>query len=193
MKPWGYQAVLKDKGIVPSIGDIRQRIISIKNPRDRFFITVTYLTAGRVQEVLSLKPENITRAIRNDREVLLFDYMKNEKNKKRPTKSIPIPLEREPELCDVVLTYIEALEARSDGEIGVKNTGLFGFKTARHGWYIMKQYGVNPHWLRHIRLTHLVTVYDFSDQLLVRWAGWTDSKPAKHYIELKWFDFLDKM
>ena len=182
-KPWVYQKKLQVRGDVPTIGDIRQWVTAIKNKRDRFLIALTYLTAGRIREVIGIRPNDITRVRKNGRDVI-FIHMMNEKSKRRTFKDIAIPIDGEP-LTGIILGYIDSREASS--------MGLLGFKTRYRGWQIFHKYGCNPHWMRHIRLTHLVTVYDFNDQLLIRYAGWASSKEAKHYMELRWHDFLDRM
>lgn len=181
-KPWSKQKLLQKVGEIPTIEEIRSRILSISDQRDRVFIALTYLTAGRVAEVIPIEKLHISKAYKKNREIIII-RMKNLKNKKRKWKNIPIPFDREGRILVDVLGYIESKEGR-----------VFGFNHRSRGWQIVKKWmGFNPHWLRHLRLTHLVTVYDFNDQELVRFAGWTDSTPAKHYTELRVGDLLEKL
>lgn len=53
--------------------------------------------------------------------------------------------------------------------------------------------GVNPHYLRHCRLTHLVQTYGFNELQLMRFAGWTNTKPAIVYVHLNWMDLAKVM
>jgi len=69
---------------------------------------------------------------------------------------------------------------------------LFNFGKTRAYQIIRQATGWNNHWLRHLRATHLVLYHDFNEQLLIKFMGWTNSLPAKHYMELKWTDILDK-
>ncbi len=183
-KAWAYQKALQRDGTVPTIEQIRTKILSIKKERDRFFIAALYLTAGRVSEVIGMQRDHFSMAYRKGRSILII-RLKNQKSRRRQWKDIPIPLDKEHHLANVLIGYVENKEPSS--------LGLLGFKSRERGWQICRKHGFNPHWLRHVRLTHLVTVYDFNDQLLVRYAGWSSSKEARHYMELRWHDFLDRM
>ena len=62
-------------------------------------------------------------------------------------------------------------------------TPLFDF-TTRKAEYIMERTQYNPHFLRDIRLTHMVTIYNFNAFQLAKFAGWKDIKPAERYVRL---------
>lgn len=102
--------------------------------------------------------------------------IENRKNKKRHTKLLPIPIEKEKVIADYVLNYIEKL-----GEDEV----LFKFCRRRAAQIINETTGFNLHFIRHIRATHLITDYDFNEQMLVKFMGWVDARSAKAYIELR--------
>ena len=109
--------------------------------------------------------------------------MPNRKHKTRHFKDIPIPLDREEVLLELLNQYLKTL----------KNTDvLFNFGRTYAYRLIRQAVGWNNHWIRHLRLTHLVLNHDFNEQLLVRFAGWTNSLPAKQYMEIRWTDILDK-
>jgi hypothetical protein len=63
----------------------------------------------------------------------------------------------------------------------------------RRGQQIISKSGWHPHFLRKLRLTHLAKYYNFSDQKLKMFAGWSDSRPSKHYIKLSWEDLARSM
>lgn len=179
---WEGQKKLQKVGVVPTIDAVRNNIMKIPHQRDRVFVALMYLTAGRVSEVISIEREYIQEGVRRKRDVLII-RMRNKKSRSRMWKDVIIPFDRETALVKDILVY-------KKGAGG----SLFGFKTRQRGWQIIKQrMKCNPHWIRHLRLTHLVTVYDFNDQLLMRWAGWVSPKEARHYMELRVGDFLDKM
>ena len=69
---------------------------------------------------------------------------------------------------------------------------IFPFGKIRAYQLIRGTVGWNNHWIRHIRLTHLVVYHDFNEQLLLRFAGWTTTLPAQNYMEIRWVDFLEK-
>ena len=156
----------------------------ISNLQDRALLVFAYLTAGRSGEIAgTVKKVGCQYMDSGGRSILLIT-MPNLKNRVRKQKQLPIPLDKEGELVAMLQEYLDLL---SDENI------LFPFcsRTAREK---MKSIvGFDIRYMRHVRATHLVTMYDFNEQLLVRFMGWTDSRPAKYYMELRWVDFLSKM
>lgn len=195
MKEWSRQELLQRSG-VPNINELILLVRSIPNIRTKALYIITYLTAGRICEVVrykrmkkqglvqwdSIKKKDIFLTEKSGREIILIN-LRNEKNPKRYSKEIPIPLDRQENiyLWNDLLDYLNTLELEQE-------LFPFGYQMA---YKLLKPY-CNPHWIRHIRLTHLTTMYDFSELLLQRYAGWTDTRPSKDYVELKWQDFLDK-
>jgi integrase len=181
---WKHQeGQLKKLKNLPTPKDIIVLAGGIQNLRDRALFIILYLTAGRISEIAnSLQIKDIDEVERNGRKVLLI-RLRNEKNKERQFKDIPIPFDKENELIQMLYEYLDNM----DYENYVFNKSRF-----RAYQIIKEKTGFNPHFIRHMRLTHLTVYYDFNDQLLSRFAGWTDSRPAKHYMELKWTDILQK-
>lgn len=186
---WGHQSILKEKTI-PSVEDTIEIADAIDNPRDQALFVLAYLTAGRIREIIrkgtgeNFKPSIIKREISLDeikgKKILKID-MRNQKNRQRKRKTIPIPLDK-PEnkrFFEFLIPYLNSLEM---------NDELFPFSYS-NAYRILKQFW-NPHWFRHIRLTHLVTKYNFNEQQLKMYAGWTDGRPAKDYIEMRWQDLV---
>jgi len=52
---------------------------------------------------------------------------------------------------------------------------------------------VYPHFLRGCRLTHLVVRYNFNEQRLIKFAGWSDGRPARYYMSFSVLDMMDAM
>lgn len=100
----------------------------------------------------------------------------NRKNKYRTTKRQPIPIDKEKVIVKYLNDYIETLD---------EDDVLFPFGRSNAIRIIAETTGWNIHFIRHVRATHLITLYDFNEQMLIRFMGWTDSRPAKHYMELK--------
>lgn len=170
---------------IPTIEDIKDMLLGIPEERVRALVSILYLTAGRLEEVMALKPSNIERIEQEDKVIILVKNMKNEKNKKRPFKDIPIILEKEGNIYQHIVDYIK------NNNIGLDNR-LFPFSSRRAEQLLAQHLNINPHFFRHIRLTHLASIYRFPDQALKTYAGWTTSIPAQYYIELKWQDLADK-
>ena len=108
--------------------------------------------------------------------------MQNRKNKTYTRKSIPIPIDKEKELVDMLFEYLNSLGSEQP---------LFPFKVWKAEKIIAK-IDMNPHFLRDIRLTHLVTMYDFNAFQLTKFAGWKDVSPAERYVRLGVTDLIDK-
>lgn len=187
-KAWKQQKKLKEKPI-PSFETIKDTIMGIKHKRNRALITMLYITAGRVGEIVSkgntigVHKKNIEIVQKDGRSIMLLT-VPNEKNNERKWKDLPIPLDEEIEYVRTIRNYIKKLSF---------NDALFRITTG-YAWQISrKELGYNCHWLRHIRLSHLVLYYDFNAFLLQMFAGWSDIRPAKKYMELRWSDMLDKM
>ncbi len=54
----------------------------------------------------------------------------------------------------------------------------------------MPAFKMHPHYLRHCRLTHLVTYYGFDLFKLTQYAGWTSPNVAMTYVNLDWRNLL---
>lgn len=199
---------------VPSILEIDTMLSNINygkidpvfyTKRARAMIALYYLTAGRLTEVTkrkyaykihSKKDEN-KRIIRKEVEKIepefkgiykkdiVFDTiddkpvmyvrLENRKNKRRTSKKQPIPLEMEFSIVKYIKEYLD---------IAKDNEPLFNITNKRATQIINDTIGFNAHFLRHIRATHLITLYDFNEQTLIEFMGWTDARPAVRYMEL---------
>jgi len=172
---------LKKESITPN--DILVVARRIKKPRDQALFIILYLTAGRISEVVkTLYRKDISEQEVECRRVILFRLV-NRKHKAKKFKDVPIPYDKERDLLDIVLLWLDDFNMESC---------LFPFSKTRGYQIIKKETGWNPHWIRHLRLTNLAIYNDFNDQLLVKFAGWTDSRPSKEYMEIKWKDILQK-
>lgn len=183
-KPWSKQKELQSKPI-PVPEELRQIISSISSPRNKALISLAYLTGGRISELVdSAITKRMCVLTEKDNRQLLLIRMPNRKNKNRNNKDIPIPIDGEPLLVKYILVYLGTLEL---------DEPLFQFQRSRAYQIIQKEIGMNCHFLRHLRATHLVVHKDFNEQLLLRFMGWSDSRPAKHYMEIRWKDILQKL
>lgn len=106
--------------------------------------------------------------------------MANRKNKQYGIKVVPIPISKEANLYKLLEEYLDTL---SFGD------ALFPFATTK-ARKILAKVNMNPHFLRDIRLTHMVTEYDFNAFQLVRFAGWKNISPAERYIRMSMKDLV---
>jgi len=201
MKQWDRQKILKLSTNISSYEDIINTAKKINDIRLRALYIFQYLTAGRISEITKnkikvevegkkrkvtieqgVKKKDIKFINVNGRDIMLIK-IPNRKNKKRLFKEIPIPIEKEKELIDLLNQYLQIIQ---DEEY------IFPFTKRWAQHLLSKELNINSHWIRHIRATHLVINHDFNEQLLIMFMGWTDSRPAKNYMELRWKDILQK-
>lgn len=187
VQAWSKQSFLKSEKI-PTVPEIIELAKSIDNNRKRTLFIITYLTAGRIREIVRSKDrksicKNDLTIVTEDLRLILLINLRNQKNKVRKRKDIPVPLDVKENaiLWNMILDHINTVGT---------NEELFPISYQNAYEIITKLTTWNPHWIRHIRLTHLVTVYGYKEHQLIRYAGWTDSRPAKHYIEMNWKDLL---
>lgn len=128
-----------------------------------------------------IRRKDIVVQAKKDKRVLIVS-MQNRKNKQHTRKNVPIPAEKEAEFIDMLNEYLDTLR---------EDQPLFDFGVAKAERIIAKT-DMNPHFLRDIRLTHMVTLYDFNAFQLVKFAGWKDIKPAERYVRLGIGDLIDK-
>jgi len=170
----------------PTINDVINIAKGMTNLQTRALFLVTYLTAGRITEIVkSLKGENISEEYRLGKKVLVLRLV-NRKHKTRHMKELILSFNtnKEKEMIEMLMEYVDK---KHPEEL------LFKFgKTWAYKLLIKETNGWNCHYLRHLRLTHLVILYGFDAARLMRWAGWSDSRPSKHYIDLITDDFLEK-
>jgi len=201
-KSWYRQKELKERfheTEVPSIleidnilNDIQYGVVDPERhtKRARALIAMYYLTAGRLTEIVRKKgfetapvekeflgicKQDISYDTIDDKPVMYL-RIENRKNKKRKTKRQPIPILLEEPLVKHIKAYTDM--------IMIPNLPLFKFSSKRATQIINDTTGFNCHFWRHIRATHLVTLYDFNEQALIEFMGWTDARPAKSYMEL---------
>ncbi len=122
--------------------------------------------------------KDITRSYLGEDEVMLIN-MQNRKNRKIKRKNIPVLVKREPQFVEILRDYTK--------DLGIFEP-LFPINKSQAYNIIYNITQMNPHLLRGIRLTHLVTIYGRDGMRLVKFAGWTDSRPAESYIRLDWRD-----
>jgi len=184
--PWQRQKELQKLYAhedVPDLEEINRLITSIEygklNPykqtiQAKALIAILYLTAGRVSEIEGLT-KNKLRIEFIDELPALFIRIINRKNRTKKTKKLVIPIEFEMDIYKHIETYLNTLQ---------EEDVLFPFTKRRAIQIINETIGFNAHFIRHIRLTHLITSYDFKEYNLIKFAGWADGRPGKDYIEL---------
>lgn len=197
-----------DKSI-PTHDDMLAIAKSIEDKRDRALFVLAYLTAGRINEILPKKfilrrkldketkatakwreeinypgitKKDIEFKRHHDRDFLVITML-NEKNKKKTIKTLPTPIDKEGEFVSILYDYLVTC---NDADV------LFPFSDVT-AWKKIKRIGFNPHFLRHIRTTHLITFLKLSRQAIIEYLGWSDDRPLRTYAHLFWTDLADEM
>ena len=121
-----------------------------------------------------ISKSDITFSLIDDQEIMHIS-IQNRKNKKYTRKNIPITIHKDVEMVALVKAYLDTLPELT--------SPLFNFGI-RKAEYIMAKTRFNPHFLRDIRLTHMVTLYNFNAFQLAKFAGWKDIQSAERYVRL---------
>jgi site-specific recombinase XerC len=153
--------------------------------RDRALFVAEYLSNSRVSEIVrKLRKIQIQVTEFKGKRFLMFNDLSTSKNKKHPLRNIPVNIEREKALVDVLTEYMQGFE---DDEL------LFDVSRVQ-AWRIMKGlHGHTNHFQRHTRITHLATIYGLSAISIQRMAGWTNLAPMSVYAHLVWQDIAGMM
>ena len=128
-----------------------------------------------------LRKKDLTYTNIRGKDILLIN-MANRKNKEFTRKNIPIPINHESPFMEIINSYIDTLQRDTDQ--------LFPFKM-RKAQRIISKIGFNPHFLRDVRLTHMVTLYQYNTHQLVKFAGWKSIAPAERYVRLGVGDLVE--
>ena len=201
--------------------DFLNIINKLDDPRVKALIVITYLTAGRIEEIVRYqrikwgKKQVILIKNNKRKKVWIQDWkqkrligelqdgirkddikeevikgipcvvirLRNLKNRKDKRKKLPIRLDRKynEELWEILKIYLKSIK--------YEYQELFPFNI-RNAQRLINKIKWNPHSLRKLRLTHLVIYENYTDQKLKYYAGWTDSRPAKAYIKMKYEDLI---
>ena len=93
---WTRQKALQ-KMKIPDMTKVTNFILKVKEIRTRALFAVTYLTAGRASEVMAIKRENLRKAKKSGKNILLI-HMINKKNQRVRSKRIPIRIKTPPKI-----------------------------------------------------------------------------------------------
>jgi len=194
--------------LVPEIKAFRKRVNKIGSKRDATLVKVSYLTASRVSEIVtvispsdrgSTKPYGTLLKWRlddyeNHKALVLKVAVLKRKKEEVIFKNIGLPCERQYEPWTVdLLKYIKA-------------TGSVTFGITRQRVrQIIKRYfpesigsKKRKNILRHYRLTHLSDFYGLSAEAIITYAGWTFSSRYRSgqldtYVHLDWGKYFPKL
>jgi len=180
--PWRLAEELKEEAI-PTVEEVKELALSIPNERTRALFVMGYLTAGRISEILEIQKKDLKPEKVDGRDVLLI-RMANRKNRKNKHKEIGIPIDTHIDFIRILGSYTNQLNP-----IDL----LFDFSKTEAYKLLKENYNINPHYLRHIRITHLVRDYELDPYSIEMIAGWSNLLPLEAYKHLKWKDATRKL
>lgn len=182
---WEKQKELQKEDI-PSWEEMVELVEGMKDQDLRALFSILYVTGARIKEVIdaSQRKDFVLGEVKFKGEPIkcLIITLLNEKNKKRTKKRLPIRIDREKPFIRHIWGFIKDMDLESY---------IFDFGYSWAYKRLWKATGMNPHFIRHIRMTHLVTRYDFSQTKMIKWSGWTDARPSENYMELRMSDLVD--
>lgn len=155
-----------------------------------------YLTAGRISELLPLENTDLTYSMKNRQHFANISLL-TLKNRKLRLRNITIPLQTETEKA-LFEPFKKAMEHTIKGKVFAEcatrnniatrfsnsisfNLKVLDFATKKTE---IKEIRLHPHLLRHFRLTHMVTLYNFPAINLQFYAGWSSLEPAQTYLAI---------
>lgn len=143
-----------------------------------------------VHNVRILKRNNINQLLKGFRtqtgEIIADGELNAEMGEIRvkERKTVPVvPKKQEIPFIEYIQKYLKTIE---------EEDYLYSITRQRAG-QILSKVGLFPHYLRHLRLTHLVLDYNFNSEALRRFTGWKDARPASYYVHLNVNDIIDMM
>lgn len=193
-----------------------QQIKGYKATRNKALISLLYLTGCRIEEVCTYILERrldrtISKTDKDGKKVQVrepiftrkkvgdsikkkqFEYTRDTiiihnvrclKRRKRATRSIPIVVTRQEEpFIKYIMDYLNTLKPEDK---------LFPITRARAN-QILEKVELYPHYLRHLRATHLVTNNGFDTEHLKKFFGWSSGDTAANYVHLNVTDLVQKL
>lgn len=187
--PWQLQDELIRSAKLPSEQDMVDKIRVIPDISQRALVSTTFLTCARVGEVVKnkynpkykgIRKSDIRKEILDGETFTLFNLL-NQKAKRKSKERKDIPIKMSNDIDRTLVGFIrQYTNTKQDNDV------LFPMSTSRAAVIINKHLKMNPHFLRHLRLTHLCHQRDYSEHHLMQVAGWSDTRQSSTYIETKW-------
>jgi len=179
---WSHQKEWKEKE-VPTQEELYNTIMRSNSLKNRAFLSLLYLTGGRVSEVTNWNKDDYKIEDTPTGQILRIKLI-NLKSKNIKKKYLPIPLWKKYEhaFWDNIQLYIDLLHVEDKP---------FNFSKTR-GWQICREViGCNTHYIRHIRVTHLRLIHNVRPEFIQLFAGWKDLQPYTAYAEFRWYDIAE--
>ena len=195
MKSYRRRRSAKDYPI-PTQADVLWKIRQVKKPSHRALCAILYLTGGRINEVIRQVRRNqvCLESVDKDGQAKPFLVFRDVPTLKRrgPSKmaprSIVVPIDKEGAFVECMREWLDGPEF-----VGKPQEYLFRFGYGAAYKYFREAVGWWPHFFRHCRTSHLLSVYGMDSEAVRLWHFWTDSRHVATYGHLNWRDLARKM
>jgi integrase len=158
-----------------------QRIKNLESSRDRALFSLIYLTASRVSEILDIRKEQI----KIEGDWMIVYNLPVFKTKRKKYRNIPIKLSLDQDFADFIMAYISKFEDTEP---------IFHINRKRVYEIAILKLGVFPHYLRHIRCSHLVKQpYNLKPYQLMAFVGWEKLQTSMNYVTTSMTDIMEQM
>jgi len=173
---------------VPRYEEMHDYLDQAISPQWKTIAKALYYTGARIGELVQIEARHVWEEPNFIKIKLL-----TEKNQQDTERIIPISKKVESEGANIYLSLKEGLD---------KNALLFpkppGVQLESYLRVMRRDFNEEysnkaPHYFRHCRATHMVTRFGYDAFQLTKYMGWSDERPAKHYVKLRTEDLEAKM
>jgi len=165
--------------------DIKDLIKALPTHELRAMFCLLYATGCRVSELKTIEAQNIRRITDNKGRDIVRIYSKVLKKRRAADRFIPIHIKSESFLAWPIINYAKDKE------------GPLFTQTRSTIWRWCLKYSsvrkINPHGLRKIRASHLVTVFGHNAYHLKKFFNWSNLNSSAPYVGLKIEDIVPEV
>lgn len=177
---------------------VLEKIQNIQNPRNRALAAILYLSGARVTEIVGrlekgsvitysvppLKRKEIKLYELSGEKIVLLENIRVIKGKQLRYRTTPHPVTKEGKFLECAKEHLDSLTPEDI---------VFKMKRGTAHYLIKKETGYFPHYLRHLRASHLVLNYGFGQHDLMEYFRWEGVNMPNKYVHLRPVDLINKM
>jgi len=199
--PWGTHNELINSEVI-SIEQFKKKVLSLKNKKVAAALSILYLTGSRISEILRSKDKKTGEYLpgikfkdikisNNGQYVIITTKVEKIKNSSRAKKNPQLRKKKafiKYDKKDVYFPLFNILDEYMDSlPNDLKNnpeTELFKFSYQYFAKYLSNHLGWNPHYIRHLRASHLAQNHNFNDTELRHFFGWITGEMPSRYTHI---------
>jgi len=153
--------------------------------RNLALVSALYITGGRASEVATIQLKDITIE-----DGWIYIRLNNRKNRRNPRKEIMANLEVEKVFLNWLVKYynyrlsiVNDLDAPLFPIVKGKEYNVFNSQQAIYNM-TTRYTGINPHFFRKLRASHLLEYYGFDIKPLQQYLGWSSVLSSEPYLKI---------